>query len=342
MRLEQYEIWIIDYFDGKLNASQEEELMLFLEKNPEKMDEFRAFELIKLTPNDQIKFENKHDIIKRETLPFGTINQENYGARIIDRLEQNSSLKRENELNQFLAINPHIKEEISDFDNITLKPNLEIKYAHKEKLKKGRKLNLATVIKISTAIAAVLFLLILAFPAKEVRESRSPLFASISKTQLFENSLGHSKLEEKKNSSIAIISNYETEKNITTKRESAIAISSFPVKTSQIQQWVQYPYFLAERYNYSQLQDELQLAKQIKEQKSNTGFFALVGSALGFKNKKNNDPFIWKAATWSINKYNTLTDKDILLSKIERSNSNNITYGLHSENFNIQRNVKKH
>ena len=47
-----YEIWLIDYLDGKLSNSQKEQLIMFLEKNPDILEEFGDFSLYIIKPSE--------------------------------------------------------------------------------------------------------------------------------------------------------------------------------------------------------------------------------------------------------------------------------------------------
>ena len=48
-----YEIWLIDWFDGNLNSMQIEQLQLFLKENPDIREELEALNLIKLNPGEK-------------------------------------------------------------------------------------------------------------------------------------------------------------------------------------------------------------------------------------------------------------------------------------------------
>ncbi|KXK46137.1 MAG: hypothetical protein UZ10_BCD003001461 [Bacteroidetes bacterium OLB10] len=61
---ENYEIWFIDYFDGKLSPEQTAELLLFLEENGDLKLEFDSFSNITL-PEQDVKFENKMSLKKK-------------------------------------------------------------------------------------------------------------------------------------------------------------------------------------------------------------------------------------------------------------------------------------
>jgi hypothetical protein len=58
-----YEVWFIDYADGKLSHEHVAELLLFLEENPDLKNEFGFFEPVELTV-DKVEFPFKEDLKK--------------------------------------------------------------------------------------------------------------------------------------------------------------------------------------------------------------------------------------------------------------------------------------
>ena len=62
---ENYEIWFIDYIDGKLDESSKQELLTFLAANTDLAEELRSFESLKLKP-EQVSFSMKGKLEKEE------------------------------------------------------------------------------------------------------------------------------------------------------------------------------------------------------------------------------------------------------------------------------------
>ena len=58
-----YEVWFIDYADGKLSHEHVAELLLFLEENPDLKNEFGFFEPVEL-PVDKVEFPFKENLKK--------------------------------------------------------------------------------------------------------------------------------------------------------------------------------------------------------------------------------------------------------------------------------------
>lgn len=62
---ENYEIWFVDYLDGKLGESSKQELKDFLEANPDLAGELNSFESLELKP-EPVAFSSKHRLEKNE------------------------------------------------------------------------------------------------------------------------------------------------------------------------------------------------------------------------------------------------------------------------------------
>ena len=56
-----YEVWLTDFMDGKLSATRTEELMSFLDQNPNLKEEFEGLETIILKPGN-IRFSPKEQL----------------------------------------------------------------------------------------------------------------------------------------------------------------------------------------------------------------------------------------------------------------------------------------
>jgi hypothetical protein len=80
-----YEVYIIDYFDGKLDPVQTAELMYFLSQNPDLEYEFNAFENLKM-PESQIKFNDK-EVLKKEYADVKSVTDINFEEFCIAEIE---------------------------------------------------------------------------------------------------------------------------------------------------------------------------------------------------------------------------------------------------------------
>jgi tellurite resistance protein len=152
-----YEIYFIDYFDGKLNPEETAELMHFLDQNPELKSEFEGFENICL-PVENFTFENK-DFLKKDIIQtVGKINADNYENFFIAFHEGELVPKEKAQTQSFIQKNPELEKEFEQFGKLYFQADTSIRYAKKEDLKKkaifGRK-----IYYYSSAIAAAVLLL---------------------------------------------------------------------------------------------------------------------------------------------------------------------------------------
>ena len=136
---ENYEIWIIDYLDGKLTAGQTDELLAFLEKNPDLKEEFESFEPVELQP-EEVLFEQKDRLKKTKVIPVGEINDSNYETFFIGWYEQVLTPSQKETLQDFIEKNPHLKHEFDLHEQLILKADSGIVYPGKDQLKRNRKI----------------------------------------------------------------------------------------------------------------------------------------------------------------------------------------------------------
>lgn len=130
-----YEKYFIDYFDGNLRKDDKEELLHFLKNNPDLLEEFEEFENIKLKPNKNISFRKKEILKKIEIVPAGKINENNFNDYFIAFYENELTTKEKDILNQFLSKNPGLKKDFDIYSKTFLKPDKDIIYENKHKLK---------------------------------------------------------------------------------------------------------------------------------------------------------------------------------------------------------------
>ena len=73
-----YEIFFLDYHEGNLDAAKLEELLIFVENNPDLKEEFENFEEISIPIDESIKFDLKKSLKKTSFINTKNINEENY------------------------------------------------------------------------------------------------------------------------------------------------------------------------------------------------------------------------------------------------------------------------
>jgi hypothetical protein len=131
-----YEEFFLDYYDGNLNPNQISELFLFINENPEIKKEFDSFENFSIVADENIVFENKESIKKKEIFPIGSIDSSNYEMFFIADIENDLTEKEAKDIKIFLEQNPHLNETYHLIKLTKLKPDTSVIFENKEKLKK--------------------------------------------------------------------------------------------------------------------------------------------------------------------------------------------------------------
>lgn len=131
---ENYEVFFIDYFDGRLSKEMQEELMRFLETHPDLKEEFEAFDdSIALSPDPSIGYPDKA-ALKKNKEDAGP-SKDDYKEWFIAYHEGDLTSGQESGLIKFLEKNAGLKSEFELFGRLPLKPDGNITYDNKATLK---------------------------------------------------------------------------------------------------------------------------------------------------------------------------------------------------------------
>ena len=130
-----YEIFFIDYFDGRLSKEQKKELFNFLSIYPDLKAEFDEFEMINL-PEENIEFPNKELLKKSNVVEVSNINENNYEYYFIAWHEGDLSNNEKFRLEEFLRLNPELNKDFELYKLTKLKADTSVIYQDKKSLKK--------------------------------------------------------------------------------------------------------------------------------------------------------------------------------------------------------------
>jgi hypothetical protein len=163
INLENYEVYIIDYLDGKLTSSEVDELLLFLDLHPTIKDDFYAISQANLQVIDNC--ETYPDKEKLKKVYEGDINQNNISDFLISKIENNLNQNQTKELENYISFFPEAKKELIFFENTRVKPNLALKFPDKDLLYKKEisivfylnRISIAALILIAIGFAFSLF-----------------------------------------------------------------------------------------------------------------------------------------------------------------------------------------
>ncbi len=148
-----YETYVIDYLDGKLDTIEIKCFISFLESNPDIKEEIESINEVSLVA-DQRVFVEKNNLKKEPVTAVNSINEINYEEFFIANYENDLSESETKSLKQFLIKNPNLNQEFDIHSKLKLSPVEAIVYSDKNKLK--QKVNLKPV---WYSVAAALILL---------------------------------------------------------------------------------------------------------------------------------------------------------------------------------------
>ncbi len=129
-----YEIYFLDYSENQLSPGEIADLMLFLEQNPDLKSEFEEFEILFLTPEENIIFEPKKSLKKHAVEEVKGINSENFEQYFVASIEKQLNAKEEAALNNFLQRNTSLAKEYELFKRTILIPDTSISFNNKSSL----------------------------------------------------------------------------------------------------------------------------------------------------------------------------------------------------------------
>jgi hypothetical protein len=153
-----YEIWLIDYLDGKLSDLQVEHLKLFLTDNPDLREEFDELNTFSLNPLTQ-SYPHK-DYLKKSTADLAG---SQFEYLCVAFLENDLPADQQNELKESLDRYPEKKRTFELIQKMRLNP-AGISYRYKNQLmKRTAKQNIIKLSVIGLSAAAVISLIIITY-----------------------------------------------------------------------------------------------------------------------------------------------------------------------------------
>ncbi|MES2689500.1 MAG: hypothetical protein V4658_03805, partial [Bacteroidota bacterium] len=126
-----YEIYLIDYLDGKLDAVEVSELLLFLEQNPDLKEEFDGLDEVSLVKENETA---SFDASALKKPAYNTIGK-NYEALLLALLEGDINADQQKELNGAFALYPELKKDAALFAQTRLQADLRVVFKNKSQLK---------------------------------------------------------------------------------------------------------------------------------------------------------------------------------------------------------------
>lgn len=154
--IDNYEAYLVDYMDGRLNNAEIQQLKAFCVQNHIDFEELTE-DLPVLESTDDT-FDEKEYLFKNKIVPFGNINEDNYEERFIAYQELLLDGEEEREVEEFAEKNPFLLKDLRTYGNCRLEPDTTIVFKDKDNLrKKAVILPLYAKIAAVAAVIAVLF-----------------------------------------------------------------------------------------------------------------------------------------------------------------------------------------
>lgn len=340
-----YEVFLIDYIDGRLDPGQSNKLLDFLSRNPDLKKEFDAYEKIYMPASKNIYI--KKDLLKKNFSDIENINEINFDEFCVARLEGDLEKDDETRLQKYIDDNPEKLKDHEIYTRLILKPDHNIKYSEKSNIKKPvlftpkRKLFLY----ISSAAAAIILFMLLLMPGKEKADISVPLLTENQipeqKTEVTDSP---DKIESPEGSDSEniyarasekeVISGFkeilpvEPEKDIITREEEMLVFLA-SIKTGIIS-ISEYPAGMQVSYNPSENRHEYyNLARNNRIQELKNRIFPQ--NVVPDIDKID----IWTAAEAGIKGINYLTESELKLDKEFNNEGKVIAFALNSETFSI-------
>ncbi|MCK9398934.1 MAG: hypothetical protein M0Q51_02920 [Bacteroidales bacterium] len=132
---DNYEQFFLDHAEGNLSPEMERELTDFLEANPDLKPVLKDFDPSPL-PFEEFNNDSLKKRLKKNIHPTGHIDQDNVDEWMIRDVEGLLNEAEENELKEFLSLNPAYSFDHKLFGYTKLLPDLSISYRRKNELKK--------------------------------------------------------------------------------------------------------------------------------------------------------------------------------------------------------------
>ena len=170
---QNYEIWFLDFAEGRLSEDQTRALMDFLAENEDLKTEWEEMEWVALPADNSFVFDRK-ELLKQPTAEDLELTHED--NLLIGHLEGDLSEKETKELNQLLSHSPQLQTDQKIYQATVLKPKLSEKYPAKNELKRKEKKRIPFRLLMQMAAALILLMaLVFALRKKDSTKQVMPI-----------------------------------------------------------------------------------------------------------------------------------------------------------------------
>lgn len=151
-----YEIYLLDFFEGRLNVKLEAELRLFLRRHPEVAFDLDTNPIDVFLPIESELFVRKGAILKDERA-------EAFTDLVIAEMEETISSEEKAEKSDLIQLYPYLEQEEKLIKQIVLTPNFDEQFSRKAQLIQKTGINIRPLFYWSGRVASIIVLLAVYF-----------------------------------------------------------------------------------------------------------------------------------------------------------------------------------
>jgi len=169
---ENYEIWFLDFMEGRLNRQETEEVRNFMTQHPDLAEELENF-VPPLSSDSGLLFPGKEKL-KKELFDDPKFLENS----IIARMEGDLNETENKSLEDWLNHHTENKQYLRQFENTRLKPDFDLVFPGRERLKKNSTLSVVWI-RVAAIAAIILMVIYLFYPERQT--NTLPIAAIIEK-----------------------------------------------------------------------------------------------------------------------------------------------------------------
>lgn len=157
--INNYEEFVLDFLEGNLNEQKTEEMKAFLLMHPDISEDLEGLDEVVLEAENQtiLHADFTNQLKKTKINAVASINEDNFEELLIAELEQDLNPTQEQELKEFILLNPQLKQEQELTHRLKIQADTTVVFSHKSSLKKKNRAVVA-LWTISSSVAAVLLI----------------------------------------------------------------------------------------------------------------------------------------------------------------------------------------
>ncbi len=132
---DNYEAYFLDYHEGQLSPEMVEEVLIFVDQNPDLRNVFEEFEAVMLVADQDIVFEKKSSLKKNHVFVTSQVNELNYEEYLVGETEGLLNTEQLASIEEFISINPQFEKDRRLYSLAHLSANDKIVFEAKDSLK---------------------------------------------------------------------------------------------------------------------------------------------------------------------------------------------------------------